>query len=68
MLANFSVIMKIRTSASIGHLSSSLARGGLRREGHEKLERVLSGGAAGAEQLLTRHGYDVGEPDVGISA
>ncbi len=68
MLANFSVIMKYNPAEAyalaIGHLADRLRGGGPFVQEWPRYERVLSRTERlELQQLLTRHGYDVGEPD-----
>ena len=68
MLANFNVIMKYNPAEAyalaIGHLSDRLRGGGSFAQDWPRYERVLSRAERlELQQLLARHGYDVGEPD-----
>jgi lytic murein transglycosylase len=68
MLANFSVILKYNPAEAyalaIGHLADRLRGGGPFTQDWPRYERVLSRTERlELQQLLARHGYDVGEPD-----
>jgi len=68
MLANFSVIMKYNPAEAyalaIGHLADRLRGGGPFAQDWPRYERVLSRvERLELQQLLVRHGFDVGEPD-----
>ena len=68
MLNNFSVIMKYNPAEAyalaIGHLADRLRGGGPFVQDWPRYERVLSRTERlELQQLLARHGYDVGEPD-----
>jgi lytic murein transglycosylase len=68
MLANFSVIMKYNPAEAyalaIGHLADRLRGGGPFAQDWPRYERVLSRTERlELQQLLARHGFDVGEPD-----
>jgi lytic murein transglycosylase len=68
MLNNFSVIMKYNPAEAyalaIGHLADRLRGGGPFLQDWPRYERVLSRTERlELQQLLARHGYDVGEPD-----
>jgi len=68
MLHNFSVIMRYNPAEAyalaIGHLADRLRGGGPFAQDWPRYERVLSRGERlELQQLLARHGYDVGEPD-----
>ncbi|MFZ3247431.1 MAG: lytic murein transglycosylase [Pseudolabrys sp.] len=68
MLANFSVIMKYNPAEAyalaIGHLADRLRGGESFVQDWPRYERVLSRAERlELQQLLVRHGYDVGEPD-----
>ena len=68
MLHNFQVIMKYNPAEAyalaIGHLADRLRGGGPFAQGWPRYERVLSRGERlELQQLLARHGYDVGEAD-----
>jgi membrane-bound lytic murein transglycosylase B len=68
MLTNFSVIMKYNPAEAyalaIGHLADRLRGGGPFVQEWPRYERVLSRvERLELQQLLSRHGYDVGEPD-----
>jgi len=68
MLSNFSVIMKYNPAEAyalaIGHLADRLRGGGPFMQEWPRYERVLSRAERlELQQLLARHGYDVGEPD-----
>src|SRR6476646_8806895 len=68
MLNNFSVIMKYNPAEAyalaIGHLADRLRGGGPFLQDWPRYERVLSRmERLELQQLLARHGYDVGEPD-----
>jgi peptidoglycan lytic transglycosylase B len=68
MLTNFSVIMKYNPAEAyalaIGHLADRLRGGGPFAQDWPRYERVLSRmERLELQQLLARHGYDVGEPD-----
>ncbi|HET9714551.1 MAG TPA: lytic murein transglycosylase [Pseudolabrys sp.] len=73
MLENFGVIMKYNPAEAyalaIGHLADRLRGGGPLVQNWPRYERVLSRTERlELQELLARHGYDVGEPDgqVGI--
>jgi lytic murein transglycosylase len=68
MLTNFSVIMKYNPAEAyalaIGHLADRLRGGGSFAQDWPRYERVLSRTERlELQQLLARHGFDVGEPD-----
>jgi len=68
MLTNFSVIMKYNPAEAyalaIGHLADRLRGGGPFLQGWPRYERMLSRvERLELQQLLARHGYDIGEPD-----
>jgi peptidoglycan lytic transglycosylase B len=68
MLTNFSVIMKYNPAEAyalaIGHLADRLRGGGSFMQDWPRYERVLSRAERlELQQLLARHGYDIGEPD-----
>jgi membrane-bound lytic murein transglycosylase B len=68
MLSNFNVIMKYNPAEAyalaIGHLADRLRGGGAFVQEWPRYERVLSRvERLELQQLLSRHGYDVGEPD-----
>jgi hypothetical protein len=68
MLTNFSVIMKYNPAEAyalaIGHLADRLRGGGAFIQDWPRYERVLSRAERlELQQLLVRHGYDIGEPD-----
>jgi peptidoglycan lytic transglycosylase B len=68
MLGNFSVIMKYNPAEAyalaIGHLADRLRGGGTFVQDWPRYERVLSRTERlELQQLLARHGYDIGEPD-----
>lgn len=68
MLENFRVIMKYNPAEAyalaIGHLADRLRGGGPFVQAWPRYERVLSRTERlELQQLLARHGYDVGEPD-----
>jgi peptidoglycan lytic transglycosylase B len=68
MLTNFSVIMKYNPAEAyalaIGHLADRLRGGGPFAQDWPRYERVLSRTERlELQQLLARHGFDVGEPD-----
>jgi membrane-bound lytic murein transglycosylase B len=68
MLANFGVIMKYNPAEAyalaIGHLADRLRGGAPFVQDWPRYERVLSRTERlELQQLLARHGYDVGEPD-----
>ena len=68
MLTNFRVIMKYNPAEAyalaIGHLADRLRGGGPFVQDWPRYERVLSRDERlELQQLLARHGYDVGEPD-----
>jgi lytic murein transglycosylase len=68
MLTNFSVILKYNPAEAyalaIGHLSDRLRGAGPFAQDWPRYERVLSRTERlELQQLLARHGYDVGEPD-----
>ena len=68
MLTNFRVIMRYNPAEAyalaIGHLADRLRGGGPFAQNWPRYERVLSRGERlELQQLLARHGYDVGEPD-----
>ena len=73
MLTNFSVIMKYNPAEAyalaIGHLADRLRGGGAFIQDWPRYERVLSRAERlELQQLLARHGYDVGEPDGHLGA
>jgi lytic murein transglycosylase len=68
MLTNFSVIMKYNPAEAyalaIGHLADRLRGGSAFAQDWPRYERVLSRTERlELQQLLARHGFDVGEPD-----
>jgi membrane-bound lytic murein transglycosylase B len=68
MLTNFSVIMKYNPAEAyalaIGHLADRLRGGGSFAQDWPRYERVLTRTERlELQQLLARHGFDVGEPD-----
>jgi lytic murein transglycosylase len=68
MLENFRVIMKYNPAEAyalaIGHLADRLRGGGPFVQVWPRYERVLSRAERlELQQLLARHGYDIGEPD-----
>jgi hypothetical protein len=68
MLSNFSVIMKYNPAEAyalaIGHLADRLRGGSAFAQDWPRYERVLSRTERlELQQLLARHGFDVGEPD-----
>ena len=68
MLTNFSVVMKYNPAEAyalaIGHLADRLRGGGAFIQDWPRYERVLSRAERlELQQLLARHGYDIGEPD-----
>jgi lytic murein transglycosylase len=68
MVANFHVIMKYNPAEAyalaIGHLADRLRGGGPFAQDWPRYERVLSRAERlELQQLLARHGYNVGEPD-----
>ncbi len=68
MLANFRAIMKYNPAEAyalaIGHLADRLRGGEPFAQGWPRYERVLSHSERlELQQLLARHGYNVGEPD-----
>ena len=73
MLHNFRVIMRYNPAEAyalaIGHLADRLRGGGPFAQGWPRYERVLSRDERlELQQLLDRHGYDVGEPDGHLGA
>jgi lytic murein transglycosylase len=73
MLTNFSVIMKYNPAEAyalaIGHLADRLRGGGAFIQDWPRYERVLSRAERlELQQLLARHGYDIGEPDGHLGA
>ncbi len=73
MLANFGVIMKYNPAEAyalaIGHLADRLRGGEPFAQDWPRYERVLSRSERlELQQLLARHGYDVGEPDGQLGA
>ena len=73
MLQNFRVIMRYNPSEAyalaIGHLADRLAGGGPFAQRWPRYEPVLSrDDRLELQQLLVRHGYDVGEPDGRLGA
>ena len=73
MLANFRAIMKYNPAEAyalaIGHLADRLRGGEPFAQGWPRYERVLSRAERlELQQLLARHGYDVGEPDGHLGA
>ncbi len=73
MLQNFRVIMKYNPAEAyalaIGHLADRLRGGGPFVQNWPRYERVLSRAERlELQQLLARHGYDVGEPDGQLGA
>ncbi len=68
MLANFNAIMKYNPAEAyalaIGHLADRLRGGERFTQDWPRYERVLTRGERlELQQLLSRHGYDVGQPD-----
>jgi len=68
MLTNFGVIMKYNPAEAyalaIGHLADRLRGGGAFAQDWPRYERVLTRTERlELQQLLARHGFDVGEPD-----
>ncbi len=68
MLQNFRVIMKYNPAEAyalaIGHLADRLRGGGPFLQSWPRDERVLTiGERYELQQLLARHGFDIGEPD-----
>lgn len=73
MLANFRAIMKYNPAEAyalaIGHLADRLRGGAAFAQDWPRYERVLTRGERlELQQLLARHGYDVGEPDGQLGA
>jgi hypothetical protein len=73
MLANFSAIMKYNPAEAyalaIGHLADRLRGGERFAQDWPRYERVLTRDERlELQQLLSRHGYDVGEPDGHLGA
>ena len=73
MLTNFRVIMRYNPAEAyalaIGHLADRLRGAGPFAQNWPRYERVLSRGERlELQQLLARHGYDVGEPDGHLGA
>ncbi len=73
MLANFRAIMKYNPAEAyalaIGHLSDRLRGGGPFVQEWPRYEKVLSRSERlELQELLARHGYDVGEPDGHLGA
>jgi membrane-bound lytic murein transglycosylase B len=73
MLTNFRVIMRYNPAEAyalaIGHLADRLRGGAPFAQSWPRYERVLSRGERlELQQLLERHGYDVGEPDGQLGA
>ena len=73
MLANFRAIMKYNPAEAyalaIGHLADRLRGGEPFAQDWPRYERVLSlGERLELQQLLARHGYDIGEPDGHLGA
>ncbi|HEX3858300.1 MAG TPA: lytic murein transglycosylase [Pseudolabrys sp.] len=73
MLQNFRVLMRYNPAEAyalaIGHLSDRLRGGGPFAQNWPRYERVLSRDERlELQQLLARHGYDVGEPDGHLGA
>ena len=73
MLPNFRVIMKYNPAEAyalaIGHLADRLRGGGEFVQSWPRYERVLSRDERlQLQELLARHGYDVGEPDGHLGA
>ncbi|MCK9917328.1 lytic murein transglycosylase [Microbacteriaceae bacterium K1510] len=73
MLANFRAIMKYNPAEAyalaIGHLSDRLRGGGPFVQAWPRYEKVLSRAERlELQELLARHGYDVGEPDGRLGA
>jgi lytic murein transglycosylase len=73
MLPNFRAIMRYNPAEAyalaIGHLADRLRGGGSFAQGWPRYERVLSRGERlELQQLLSRHGYDVGQPDGRLGA
>jgi hypothetical protein len=73
MLHNFRVVMKYNPAEAyalaIGHLSDRLRGGGAFVQEWPRYEKVLSRAERlELQELLSRHGYDVGEPDGRLGA
>ncbi len=73
MLANFRAIMKYNPAEAyalaIGHLADRLRGGAAFAQDWPRYERVLTRDERlELQQLLARHGYDVGEPDGQLGA
>ena len=73
MLHNFRVIMRYNPAEAyalaIGHLADRLRGGGPFAQHWPRYERVLSRAERlELQQLLARHGYDIGEPDGRLGA
>ncbi len=73
MLHNFRVIMRYNPAEAyalaIGHLADRLRGGGAFAQNWPRYEKVLSRDERlELQQLLARHGYDVGEPDGHLGA
>ncbi len=73
MLHNFRAIMKYNPAEAyalaIGHLSDRLRGGGAFVQSWPRYEKVLSRAERlELQELLSRHGYDVGEPDGRLGA
>ena len=73
MLPNFKAIMRYNPSEAyalaIGHLADRLRGGGAFAQGWPRYERVLTRDERlELQQLLERHGFDVGEPDGRLGA
>ncbi len=73
MLPNFRAIMRYNPAEAyalaIGHLADRLRGGGPFAQNWPRYERVLSRDERlELQQLLSRHGYDVGEPDGRLGA
>jgi membrane-bound lytic murein transglycosylase B len=73
MLHNFRVIMRYNPAEAyalaIGHLADRLRGGGHFAQAWPRYERVLSRDERlELQQLLARHGYDVGDPDGHLGA
>jgi lytic murein transglycosylase len=73
MLGNFKAIMRYNPAEAyalaIGHLADRLRGGGPFAQGWPRYERVLSRSERlELQELLERHGFDVGEPDGRLGA